>query len=62
MPITLAVAWASYRWFEPPFLALKRRFRHIRSGPDEAADTGCPESESAAPSARVPSFAGIKGN
>jgi peptidoglycan/LPS O-acetylase OafA/YrhL len=39
LSITLGLAWASYRWFESPFLALKRRFTHIRSGPDEAAET-----------------------
>jgi peptidoglycan/LPS O-acetylase OafA/YrhL len=38
LPITLALAWASYRWFESPFLALKNRFTHIRSGPDEAPE------------------------
>jgi peptidoglycan/LPS O-acetylase OafA/YrhL len=40
LPITVALAWASYRWFESPFLRLKRRFTHIQSGPIEVADTG----------------------
>jgi peptidoglycan/LPS O-acetylase OafA/YrhL len=40
LPITLALAWASYRWFESPFLKLKRRFTHIRSGPDEEGKQG----------------------
>lgn len=39
LPITLGLAWASYRWFESPFLAWKRRFTHVRSGPDDAAET-----------------------
>jgi peptidoglycan/LPS O-acetylase OafA/YrhL len=40
LPITVVLAWASYRWFESPFLRLKRRFTHIQSGPIEVADTG----------------------
>jgi peptidoglycan/LPS O-acetylase OafA/YrhL len=40
LPITLALAWASYRWFESPFLKLKRRFTHIRSGPGEERKQG----------------------
>jgi peptidoglycan/LPS O-acetylase OafA/YrhL len=32
LPVTIALAAASYRWFESPFLALKRRFTWIRSG------------------------------
>jgi peptidoglycan/LPS O-acetylase OafA/YrhL len=32
-PLTLAVAHASYQWFEKPFLKLKPRFQYIPSEP-----------------------------
>jgi peptidoglycan/LPS O-acetylase OafA/YrhL len=59
LPITLALAWASYRWFESPFLALKGRFTHIRSGPGAAGESG--ESEPAAGCEGAASFADNKG-
>jgi len=31
--ITVAMAAASYRWLETPFLSLKRRFTHVLSRP-----------------------------
>ncbi len=31
--LSIAVAWASYRWFEAPFLRLKNRFAFIRTRP-----------------------------
>ena len=33
LPVTVLFAWASYRWFELPFLRVKRRFAHVDSGP-----------------------------
>jgi peptidoglycan/LPS O-acetylase OafA/YrhL len=61
LSITLALAWASYRWIESPFLTLKRRFTHIRSGPDEAAERGFAQWRPAAPCERPPSFAERQG-
>jgi peptidoglycan/LPS O-acetylase OafA/YrhL len=31
--ITVAIAAASYRWLETPFLKLKERFAHVQSRP-----------------------------
>lgn len=33
LTLTFALAVASYRWFEKPFLKLKIRFQHVRSMP-----------------------------
>jgi peptidoglycan/LPS O-acetylase OafA/YrhL len=32
LPLTLLLAAGSYRWYEAPFLSLKRRFAHVASG------------------------------
>jgi peptidoglycan/LPS O-acetylase OafA/YrhL len=32
LPLTILLAAPSYRWFEHPFLKLKRRFTHVESG------------------------------
>jgi peptidoglycan/LPS O-acetylase OafA/YrhL len=61
LAITLALAWASYRWFESPFLACRRRFTHIQSGPNEAAQTRCEQRPPTAQHERVPVCAESKG-
>jgi peptidoglycan/LPS O-acetylase OafA/YrhL len=33
LPVTIAIAAASYRWLESPFLRLKRRFEYVTSQP-----------------------------
>jgi peptidoglycan/LPS O-acetylase OafA/YrhL len=61
LSITLALAWASYRWFESPFLALRRRFTHIQSGPNEAAQTGYEQTPPTAQHERMSVYAESKG-
>jgi peptidoglycan/LPS O-acetylase OafA/YrhL len=31
--LTIVLAYASYRWFESPFLRLKQHFTHVESHP-----------------------------
>ncbi|MFL5951660.1 MAG: acyltransferase family protein [Gaiellaceae bacterium] len=49
---TIAVAACSYRWFETPFLRLKKRFAHVPSGGDTLSVSGFAGSPTAAPSLR----------